>query len=631
MLNLMRSKANTWVIKFLLGAIVIVFVFWGVGSFRSKRGARVATVNGETITIEEYRESYDSLIEQLRQRFGSSLNDDMINLLQVKHQALDRLIDQRLLLQEADELSFKVSDSELAETIRNMSAFHANGVFDQGLYKNILSRYQMTPEQFENFQRKSMLIEKVRTLIVDSVKVSDQEAMAWYNWENASANIDFVMFDPSRYQDIAHSDEAIRLYYDQHKETYKTDPMVKVQYLRFEPEAYKSEIQLTSEEIEEYYNSNLSEFETPATVEARHILLKVNENDSDEAVAKAKQKAMDIFKMSREGKDFAALAKQYSEGPAKKDGGYLGIFKRQDMVKPFSDKAFSMKPGEISEPVRTRFGWHLIKVEKVNEASTMSLKAAEEKIRGILTEDKTRTLAYDSAEAVYDAFIEGDNLADIAKSRQLEIHTTDFFSGKDSVNGISKSSEFVAVAFNLSAMEISDIQDLGDGYYLIQVIEKESEKIPGLDTVKDRVMSDFISDKQGEKAAEDSNRFFSALKSGKSMDEEVKSYGVTVSHTGWFKRNASIPEIGYESELAEASFKLSADNPLPERVFKGAKGYYVIRFGERKTPDAQAFEKARSEVTDRLLKQKQFKTFDTWLAGIKEKSDIALLNEDLIE
>ncbi|MDD2389301.1 MAG: SurA N-terminal domain-containing protein [Desulfobacterales bacterium] len=631
MLNLMRSKANTWVIKFLLGAIVIVFVFWGVGSFRSKRGARVATVNGETITIEEYRESYDSLIEQLRQRFGSSLNDDMINLLQVKHQALDRLIDQRLLLQEADELSFKVSDSELAETIRSMSAFHANGVFDQGLYKNILSRYQMTPEQFENFQRKSMLIEKVRTLIVDSVKVSDQEAMAWYNWENASANIDFVMFDPSRYQDIAHSDEAIRLYYDQHKETYKTDPMVKVQYLRFEPEAYKSEIQLTSEEIEEYYNSNLSEFETPATVEARHILLKVNENDSDEAVAKAKQKAMDIFKMSREGKDFAALAKQYSEGPAKKDGGYLGIFKRQDMVKPFSDKAFSMKPGEISEPVRTRFGWHLIKVEKVNEASTMSLKEAEEKIRGILTEDKTRTLAYDSAEAVYDAFIEGDNLADIAKSRQLEIHTTDFFSGKDSVNGISKSSEFVAVAFNLSAMEISDIQDLGDGYYLIQVIEKESEKIPGLDTVKDRVMSDFISDKQGEKAAEDSNRFFSALKSGKSMEEEVKSYGVTVSYTGWFKRNASIPEIGYESEIAEASFKLSADNPLPERVFKGAKGYYVIRFGERKTPDAQAFEKARSEVTDRLLKQKQFKTFDTWLAGIKEKSDIALLNEDLIK
>ncbi|MDD4072249.1 MAG: peptidyl-prolyl cis-trans isomerase, partial [Desulfobacterales bacterium] len=307
------------------------------------------------------------------------------------------------------------------------------------------------------------------------------------------------------------------------------------------------------------------------------------------------------------------------------------IFKRQDMVKPFSDKAFSMKPGEISEPVRTRFGWHLIKVEKVNEASTMSLKEAEEKIRGILTEDKTRTLAYDSAEAVYDAFIEGDNLADIAKSRQLEIHTTDFFSGKDSVNGISKSSEFVAVAFNLSAMEISDIQDLGDGYYLIQVIEKESEKIPGLDTVKDRVMSDFISDKQGEKAAEDSNRFFSALKSGKSMEEEVKSYGVTVSYTGWFKRNASIPEIGYESEIAEASFKLSADNPLPERVFKGAKGYYVIRFGERKTPDAQAFEKARSEVTDRLLKQKQFKTFDTWLAGIKEKSDIALLNEDLIK
>ena len=199
MLRLMRQQAGSWIIKILLGAIVIVFIFWGVGSFRSQRGGRVALVNGDQITLDEYREAYNNLLEQLRKRFGNNLNEDMIKMLQVRKQALNQLVDNKLLVQEAKRLKFRVSDKELAEAIMKIGAFQRASVFDSRLYNNVLDRLRMTPEEFEIAQREAMLIERLRTLITGGVKVSDQEAMEWFNWTNASVNIDFVLFDPDKY------------------------------------------------------------------------------------------------------------------------------------------------------------------------------------------------------------------------------------------------------------------------------------------------------------------------------------------------------------------------------------------------------------------------------------------------
>ncbi|MBU0769172.1 MAG: SurA N-terminal domain-containing protein, partial [Proteobacteria bacterium] len=387
-------------IKILLGAIVVVFVFWGVGSFRSQRGGRVALVNGDQITLDEYREAYDNLIEQLRRRFGNNLDEDMLKQLQVKRQALNQLIDNKLLVQESKRLKFRVSKKELADAISNFSAFQKAGMFDSRLYRDILDRLRMTPEAFEEAQKNAMMIDKLRTLITSSAKISDQEALEWYNWVNASVNIDTVFFDPNQYKDIHPSDEELKTFFENHKENYKTDAMVKVRYLIFNPDAFRSKVELSDEEVREYYDENLETFKIPKTVEARHILLRVNQDADPETVKKTKDRALDILKLAKEGKDFAELAKQYSEGPTRDKGGYLGKFKKEAMVKPFADMAFSLKAGEIGEPVRTQFGWHIIKVEKVNEASITSFDDAKKNIQKNLTDDMAKSLAYDEAETV---------------------------------------------------------------------------------------------------------------------------------------------------------------------------------------------------------------------------------------
>jgi len=377
MLRLMRDKAGNWFIKFLLGAIVIVFVFWGVGSFREKAGGRVATVNGEVITAEEYRKAYNDLIEQLRQNFGGNLNEDMIKVLQVNKQALDRIIDKKLLLSEATLLNFRVSEKELASAIRNIGAFQNAGVFNSRLYQNVLNINSLTPEEFETIQRESMIMAKLKSFVTDGVKVSDPEIREWYYWSNTSTNIDFVLFDPDTYKDITLSPEEIKTYFDESKSSYKTDPLIKARYLHFNPEVYAAGVEIADDEIKTYYAENPEEFKTPETVEARHILRTVGQDASPEDVEKARSKTLEIMKMAKAGKDFAELAKRFSQGPTQSKGGYLGTFEREKMVKPFSDKAFSMKAGEISEPVRTPFGWHIIKIEKVNKGGTRSFEEAE--------------------------------------------------------------------------------------------------------------------------------------------------------------------------------------------------------------------------------------------------------------
>jgi len=629
MLRLMRKQAGSWLIKVLLGAIVIVFVFWGVGSFRSQRGDRIATVNGDPITLDEYRDTFDNLVDQLRRRFGNNLDEDMIEKLQIKKQALNQLINNTLLLQEAKRLKFRVSNTELTSAISEITAFQRAGTFDRQLYRNVLERMRMTPEEFEAAQRNAMMIEKLSTLVTGGIKISDQEAMEWFNWANASVNIDFVLFEPDHYKDVNPSLEETKTFFESHKENYKTEAMVNVRYVHFSPDTYRSKVTISDEELLEYYNENQETFKTPKNVEARHILLRVDENATPKAEDKTQERALGILKLAKEGKDFAELAKQYSEGPTRDSGGYLGTFTKEAMVKPFADVAFSMKAGEISEPVRTRFGWHIIKVEKVNEASVLSFDQAEAQIKKKLTEERGKTLAYDEAAAVSEVSFEQDDLLKLAKDRNLKVLTTDFFSRKGPEKGISTPSKFASIAFNLSVGEISDIQEFENGYYIIQLMDKIPPKIPEFTQVKETVRADWVEEKQGEKAKADANSFLAALKNGKSMDAESKQFNLTPASTGFFKRSDSIPNIGPEREISETAFQLTNEKKLAENAIEGAKGYYIIQFSGRKTPEAENFNKEKGDIEKRLLAQKESRTFDALLTQIRSKSDISIKEEFL--
>jgi hypothetical protein len=158
----------------------------------------------------------------------------------------------------------------------------------------------------------------------------------------------------------------------------------------------------------------------------------------------------------------------------------------------------------------------------------------------------------------------------------------------------------------------------------MQVVDKQPEIIPGLDAVKKKVKEDLVKKKQGEKAEKDAEELHAALKEGGDLQEASKKYGLTVKATGFFKRTESIPEIGYDRELAAVAYRLSKAKPLPGSVVKGVKGHYVIRFKEKKQPDREAFEKEKEQIVRRLRIQKETQVFGVLLAQAKDKSEIVV-------
>ena len=625
MLNLLRKNAGAWLIKVILGAIVVVFVFWGVGSFRSQRAGRVALVNGQPITVEDYREAYNNLIEQFRQRFGNSFNDDMIKMFNLRQQALDQLINQKLLLGEAQALEFRVSDADVAEAIAQMGVFRNGDAFDVRRYQAILGRYRMTPEAFEAMQKDAMLVEKLRSLVLGSVKVSDIEARQWYTWQNAQVDIDYLLIEPSRYTDIPTGEADLKAYFEANQAAYKTEPKVKVRYVRFDPRSFEDKIKISDAEIENHYQNNPAEFKKAETVEARHVLIKVDTDAGSDADQAAKQKALKVMDLARSGKDFADLAKEYSEGPTREQGGYLGTFARDAMVKPFSDAAFAMKAGEISEPVRTQFGWHVIKVEKLNPAHTLSLDEARAQITATLKTERARNLAYDQALEVYGGVGSDIDLEKAAAARNVPVRETDFFDRKGpSAGDITNPARFAEVAFGLDGKEISDIQDLGDGYYILQPVERIPETIPDFKAVEETVKANWLKEKQAEQAQKDAEALLAALKNGRSFSEESQARGLQPASTGFFKRTEAIPNIGYERGIAEEAFRLSAEKPFPEIPLKGAKGYYVLKFKDRKNPTAEGFAAERKQIEEMLLQQKQARFFREWMAQLRNRSEVTI-------
>jgi peptidyl-prolyl cis-trans isomerase D len=626
MLDLMRKNAGTWMIKFIFGAIIVVFAFWGIGSFRAQQALRAARVNDEVITVEEFQTAYDRLLEELRRNMGGKLDAEMLKTLQVKQQALNSLIDQRLLLTEADRLGLRVSDEQLAAEIRAIAAFQRNGAFDQRQYAGVLGMNRLTPEAFEASQRHAMTIERLRQVVIGSVRVGSDEVGAWYEWKRSTARIQYLLFAPDKIDVAAPDPAALQAFFDEQRQRYAHQPQVRVRYLFFDPRAFSDGAGATDADIQNYYDNHTDAYRSPKTVEARHILFTLDAAASPAAIEQKRAQAEEIYRQAKAGADFVQLARQHSEGPDRESGGYLGTFGRDAMVKPFADQAFSLAAGEIGPPVRTPFGWHVIKVEAVNAERLKPLAEVAGEIRHTLESRRARDAAYDAAVAAYDASLAGADLARVAAERHVSVRDAGPFGseGPTTTPPLGDARGFAAMALEMEPGVVSEVKEFKDGYYLIEVLERIPERVPELAEVREKVTADWRRKRQQEEARTAAEALLGALKAGEAPEAAAKRLGMTWSTTDLFTRDAAIPGIGSETALSEAAFSLSPAAPLPEKAIAGRAGSYVIRFLERRGPDAAGLEREREEIQRLLLQQKQFKAFADLLADLRKRSDIQI-------
>ncbi len=621
MLRYLRENTGNWVIKFFLGIIVIVFVFLGVGSFGSKRNDSVATINDEPITIKEYQRAHKMLVDQMRARFGKNLNDDILKAFNVKQQALDSLIEERLVLLEAEKLGITISDEELQQSVLAIKAFQKDDKFNLEQYKKVLSLNSLTPEIFEKSQINTLRQQKVREMLFSSVNVSELEARNWYLFQNIQTAIDYIMFNPVDYTDIKPDSQEIKKYYSENSENYKSDLKIQTEYLEFSPEDYKDEVSITDVMIKDYYQEHRQEFKTPQKVEARHILIKVQEDATQEKVASARKQAQDIYDMAVDGQNFQELAKKYSQGPSKESGGYLGKFEKNAMVKPFADKVFSMEAGEISEPVRTMFGWHIIKLVDRFDASTKTLEQVSKKIREEIETLEIQNMAYYKAGEAFDSVIDGDDFEQVALIAGKKILTSNEFSVNGKGLDLEKNANagFAKTAFELPLDVISDIKQFGDSYYLIKTIKRFDPVTLEFDLVKERVIDELRAKLQKEQAKKEAGLYLAKALDTNTLEQLGKD---KVKSTKLFTRSGSIEEVGNPDEFIKAGFSLNKDNRIYPEIIETLQGYYIIGFKERKTPDESEISENLKNLKSQILRRKEAQSYQAWMAQLRKQNKI---------
>ncbi len=623
----MRKHAQSWLIKALIAIIAAVFVFYFGYSFKAKRALKTATVNGELITSDEYRKAYFSLMDAFRMQYKDRWNDDLIKTLDIKNMALNNLIDQRLILQEAGRLGFDVTESEIQQAIMDYEAFRINGRFDMGRYQALLSRNRMKPEDFEATLSQDLLTGKIRLFLSAFSDVTDQEVLEHHTYNNEKIKISFVQFKPDKFRESVKPEEnAMKDFFDKNKEDYRVPEKIKIAYIEIDPKTMEQGIKVSEEKIKSYYEYDIDTYSEPKKVKARHILFKLDESAQEEKAKEVKEKAQSVLKEAREGKDFAELAKKYSDGPTKTKGGDLGYFSSGQMVKPFEDAAFKMKAGEISDLVRTNFGFHIIKVEDVKEAASKTFEEVRDQIEKTLVQNTSVELAFEKGQDLIDQMPYDTELSQYAADHDMDIKHTDYMAQNERIPGIGGDQKLRQTLFALEENETSDLVELGGKYYIFQVSDRKASYLPEMEVSIDKVKKDFIDHLAAGEAKAVAEGFLAELKEGKAWEELAKEKQLKIEQPDFFTRQGYVPKIGYNPELLETIFRLTESKRYPDTVFESKKGSYVFRWEAYEGIDEEKFEKEKESQRYSMMQTKHGQLFENWLASLKNNAEINIIS-----
>jgi peptidyl-prolyl cis-trans isomerase D len=623
----MRKHAKSWLIKFLIGIIAVVFIFYFGYSFSSKAGVKVAYVNGELISGVEYRKAYRNLLESLQREYRDAWSDNLIKVFDIKNRALESLIHQKLISQEARKIGLDVTEKEIQEKIMSYPGFQFQGRFDERRYMALLQNNRMKPEDFEAAIAQELLQEKIAQFLMTFSPVTEEELRERYAFYNEAVKVSFVEFLPERYRDSVEVDEAgLEKYFEEHKETYRVPEKIRLAYLVVDPGGFKDKVTISDGEVRIYYEDNIDMFKEKKQVRARHILFKLAQNASEEKEKEVKEKAFAVMRRARAGEDFATLARENSEGPTAKDGGDLGYFSAGDMVKPFEDAAFNMKKGEISDLVRTRFGYHVIKVEDVKEARIKPLEEVRDQIFENMTSMFTTDIAHEKALSLIDQMPYDVDLKAYATENGFSSEETDYFAQTEGIPGVGGDEKLRQSLFSLEKGDVSELIELEGKFYLFQVTDKKPSVLPSLEEVRYTVKEDYTTYLATLEAKSSAEKYLEKLKQGKDWTALSKENSLEIKTTGFFTRQGSIPQIGYEPEIVETAFGLNDTDPYPDKVFDNRKAVYVIRWEGRKGTNNQEFEEEKERYRQNLMRLKQQRVFKEWLDNLKSRADIEILD-----
>ncbi|HVO85267.1 MAG TPA: SurA N-terminal domain-containing protein [Syntrophobacteria bacterium] len=628
MLDLMRKHATSWLIKVFLFAIVIVFIFWGGYSYREQRAGRLASVNGSYIDLREYQQTYNNLVERVRQQMGGRFSSELLETMKLKEQALNQLITRRLLLDEAHRLGLEVRPEELQQAILGFPDFQINGRFDPEQYQRTVRALRLTTQEFEARQREDMLIQRLAALVGGGASVLPAEASSFYHHFQDKVNLAYVMINPASFTDQVKPDGgAISRYFVDHRESYRLPATRKIVYVRFSPRDYLDEVKPTEGEIGDYYRLHQDEYQQPKKVRARHILFRIPPNATTPQIQAVVDRAKTVLNQAQGGEDFAALARKYSEDTSAANGGDLGYFSEKDMEKPFAQAAFSLKKGEMSDLVRTRFGIHIIKVEDIREGVSTPLADVRERVITALKQEKAADIARDRARSFADAARVAEDLNKAAAAEHLQTKEAGSFAANAPIPGLGSAPDLNKALFSLQLKDISRPLTVGQDQIVAQIVEIDESRLPEFDEAKEKVTTDWIAEEGKRLARQRAEEVLKVARQEGDLAGVARRYGLNIVETGPFTFFSPAPALGNNRELLTVAFALTPEHPLAPEPFDVKGNILLIQLRSREPAPQEQAQDEKDALAERLREAKQESLFQRWLTSLRQQADIKVLQK----
>jgi len=628
MLKFMRTHATSWFIKILLTLIIVVFVLWGMGSIKDKKETIVATVGDNYVTRVEFDRAYHNF----RKNLEGQLSPELLKGLNIKQQVLDQLIDATVEQQWAQNIGLRVSDDELMQTILQNPAFQRDGQFDGNLYEQFLRSIGLDTVTFPTLLKRELMNQRVGNLVGNAaVILTEEEVKELYFLENGKINLSFVEVSPQAFaKQVTVTEGDLERYYAEHKEEFRAPAQVKVLYLRFSPDAYRKEAEVSSQEVQEYYAMNREQYQRPERVRIRDILIRVSPDASPDVVEKARLKAQKIVTEARQdarGANFAALARQYSDDASASKGGDLGYFSRGEIDPVLGKMVFDLRKGEIGPVVRTSHGFHIAKVEDVQEGTRRTLDEVRKEIVSRLMNEKAKDRAAMHAEdAAYQARNKTGGLKPYADGARLKVREAGPFRAGEP----EAKEKLPSVAFTLGKGDISSPFRDGEDYLVLQVVDKIPPQAPPLERVRGRMQEAFVSSLARGLAQGAARDLLIAWEKGPGFGDLLRRYGLKVAETGFFKRSsAAPPRIGPLGAYVGKIATLTLEDPWLDDVAEVNGAFVVVKLTGVEMMDEKKYEAEKDAFRKQLNYYKGMELLQGWLLAMKKNVAIEI-NQDIL-
>jgi peptidyl-prolyl cis-trans isomerase D len=604
MLKVFREnlKGLAWILWVIIALFVLAIAAdFGASTKGRGNGDTVAKVGGETVSRQEFKRAYQNMVNVYRQIYGEQLPQGMEK--QLYKQTLSQTVVQKILLAEARRLGLSVTDAELRDRILSIPGFKdEQGRFiGEDLYaRAIQNAFQTSVADFENELRNELLMKKLNDAFSANLYVSEDEIQRAYRDQVEKAKIRYIQVPRGRFAAQAQPTPAeTAAYFQAHQQEFKLPEQRDLAYLLVAGYKLADQVKVSDQDLRSYYDSHKAEFSQEEQVQARHVLVMVNDQRND---AQAQARVAEAKAKLAGGADFATVARAYSDDTASKDkGGDVGWFGRHRMVKEFEDAAFGAQPGKLVGPVKSSFGYHLIEVTGKRPGGEQPFEAVKEQIHARLGAERAQQLAEAQAKEIASQKpASAEALKALADKHPGSTFSEAKIAATDPLPGLGLALN--TPAFALKKGEVSQAIQVPQGWAVVLVKDLIASHAPELKEVEPRVRAAAQSQKLQQmtmKALDDARH---QVAQGKTLDQVAAELGVQAKESPEFGGQAPVPGIGYNPELTKAVMALQTGQvggPIAD-----AQGGLLFQVTDRKGWDPKQYAANREQTRSTLLQQK---------------------------